>query len=73
MRWKTKHRPECYPGVEAEAKPQERLVRLLLIAVIAILSVLSLIYVSHARAHGTLLTDLAWTQKAYGSATAPNR
>jgi hypothetical protein len=73
MRWKTKHRAECYPEVEAEAKPRERLVRLLLIAVIVILSVLSLIYVSHARAPGTLPTDLAGPQKAYGSSTVPNR
>lgn len=52
MRWKAKQRPECYPGVEAGSKPQERLVRLLLLAMIAILSVFSLIYVSRARAHG---------------------
>ena len=50
MRWKVRHRSECYPGVEPKTKSLERYLRLLLIAVIAILSVLSLMYVSRARA-----------------------
>ena len=60
MHWKAKHRPECYPGVEPKARPQERRIRLLLIAVIAILSVLSLIYVSRAKAHSAYPSGLEY-------------
>ena len=73
MRSKTKHRPECYPGAEARAKPQERLVRLLLIGVVAVLSVFSLIFITRARADVSCRTDPAWIQQANGGAEAPGR
>jgi hypothetical protein len=63
MLWKSKHRSECYPGIEPKARPQERRGRLLLITLIAVLSVLSLIYVSRARADGIHQIDLAGLQE----------
>jgi flagellar basal body-associated protein FliL len=59
MRWKTKHRSECFPEVETKAKSQERFARLLLIAVIVILAVVSSMYVSLASADATHQIDLA--------------